>query len=282
MLKFTYEKETDVPEAHKALYEQKEIELTTAGGKVKLWVLGVEDVVPKARFVEFRDGNKTLAAENKALKEKYDGIDDADKAKALLKYAKDVEIDEAEKYLKKGGVEGMVVERTKAMKEEYDKKLVEANNRATAVQGQLDRYKIDTAVLTAASKLPLQEGADVFLLQLARDVFKVVNGEIVAVDKDGKELYSATDASSKLSVSEWIEIQPKKHSFLFKDSQGAGSAGGGHGSGGTGGAGANGNPWKKETWNKTEQQAVYRKDQALASRLAKAAGVDMFASLPKG
>lgn len=275
MLKYTYEKEADVPAEHKALYQEKDFELPN-GEKKKLWVLQVEDVVHRARFVEFRDRNISLQKENEGLKEKFKDISDPDKARALIKIAGDIELDDAEKYLKKGGVDAMITERTKAMKEDMEKKLADERAAKVLALARLDKTIIENHLLEVCSKLQLQQGAEVAILKLADGLWKHVaqangeRGQIVMLDNQGNPR-SSGDGTGNLGVAEWLQTELlKKHPYLVKE-----SSGGGAGGSGSGGAGSqnNVNPWKKETYNLTQQAIITKADSARAARLKEAAGV---------
>jgi len=267
-LKYTYEKEADLPEAHKAIYAEKEIELTS-GDKKKLWVLDVDDVVPKARFVEFRTNNTKLFDENKQLKEKIEGIDDPDRARALLKIAKDVELDEAEKFLKKGGMDAIVEERVKVVKADMDKKLADATTKATAAQQALDKERIENALMKACGSFSLQPQAEVAILRMADGVWTRKDNQIVSLDAQGNPKPSK-DGTGNLTIREWLEHDLlTNHKYLLKESTGGGTGG----SGGTGGQTDNVNPWKKDTFNLTKQGAIMKADPAKAQRMMVAAGV---------
>lgn len=268
-MKYYYAKESEVPEAHKALYMEREIEIKE-GEKPKLWVLDVEGVVAKERHAEFRETNRTLKAENDQFKSKLEGIDDPEKAKALLKISKDVEIADAEKYLKKGGVEAMVEERAKMIKTDLEKKLAEANSKATAAQAAYDKEKIENALLGCCGKLSLQQGAEVAILKMAEGQWVRKDGNIVMLDAQGNPKPSVKDPASNLGLSEWIaDVLLPQHKYLVKESSGGGAGG----SGGGGGADGNVNPWKKETFNITAQMQMSRKEPEKAARMKAAAGV---------
>lgn len=269
-LKYKYKKADEVPADHKTIYVEKEVE-DANGTKEKVMVLDVEGVVEREKLVEFRDKNVVLLQERDTLKEKLKDIDDPDKARALLKIAKDVEVEDAEKYLKKGGVDAIILERTKTIREDLEGKLKTANEKVLTTAAQLDRTIIENHILGICSKLPLQQGAEVAILKLAEGVWVRKDNKIVSLDNSGNPRPSK-DGTANLEVTEWLqEDLLKKHQYLIKESSGGGAAG--SGSGGSGGSNqSNVNPWKKETWNLTLQGRLLKEDRAKASRLAAAAG----------
>lgn len=269
MLKYTFEKEADIPAEVKGHYVEKEIE-TGPGQKAKLWVLDCEDVVPKWRFVEFRSNNEKLFKENKDLKANAEGIDDFGKARQLMQICKDMEVVEAEKVLKKGGVDGIVEARTKAMRDDYEGKLAKANSDLAITQRNLEKHMLNSRVLGAAAQFKLRPGAEAFILQMAESVFRMKDGELVALDASGSPIYSK-DGQTKLGIAEWVSELPKKWEYLFEPSSGGGASGGSAGGAGSSGA-AGTNPWKKETFNLTEQGKILKQNPELAARLQAQAG----------
>jgi hypothetical protein len=268
MLKYWYEKESDVPADKKDLYEEKELSTKPGEAAAKRWVLKVEGVILKEIHAEFRENNRLLKSENDSLKEKLTGIDDPERARALLKVAKDVELDDAEKYLKKGGVDAMIQERVKATKEDMDKKLTDEKTARAKAEQALDREVINNTFLGACSKLSLQPGAETMILRQVEGQWVRKDGKIVLLDANGTPR-SNKDGSGDLGPTEWLqETLLKQHPYLVKESSGAGASGGG--SSGTGGQ-SNTNPFKKETWNLTEQMKLVKSDPAKAARLQQAA-----------
>ena len=266
-MKYWYEKESDIPAEHKALYEERELELKR-GEKRKVWVCKVEGAVPRETLIEFRETNVALTNENKELKDKYTGIEDPDRARDLLKIAKDVEVADAEKVLKKGGVDAIVTERTRAIKEDMEGKLKIANEKAANASTALDNEIIQNTFLQACAKLQLQPGAETMILQTVRGQWVRKDGKVVILDSNGNPR-SNKDGSGDLGPTEWLqETLLKQHPYLVKESSGSGAAGGGAASGGVAN---NVNPWKRDTFNLTQQAMITKADPAKAARLKEAA-----------
>ncbi len=83
------------------------------------------------------------------------------------------------------------------------------------------------------------------------------------------------DGITPMSLEEWVDLQVSEAPHLFEANAGGGAAG--DGSGGAAGSGpgrANRsvkNPFRKETWNLTEQMKLMKSDPQLAARLKAAA-----------
>jgi hypothetical protein len=79
-----------------------------------------------------------------------------------------------------------------------------------------------------------------------------------------------------MTLEEWVDLQVSEAPHLFESNPGGGAAGGPGGRPlGAGGAGAHGvagrNPFRRETWNLTEQMKLQKTDPHLAARLKAAA-----------
>jgi hypothetical protein len=93
-------------------------------------------------------------------------------------------------------------------------------------------------------------------------------GEVIAKAPNGD--YGA-DATTPLRPKDWVTgtlKQDAKH--LFKGHVGGGATGSG-----TDKTDPGYNPWKKETWNLTEQSKIFRADPDRARTLARQAGVTL-------
>lgn len=267
-IKFRFKTAEEVPAEQKGLYVEKEIDIGTT--KEKWYVLDVEGAVDAERFKEFRTNNSRLISEVDTLKRRYEGIEDVDKAKALLAVAGEMETADAANLLKKGGVEKLLDARTAQMKADYEKRLAVESTRALTLLGRLEQVEIDNAAVEAGTKKGLRATAVLDIKARARQVFKLIEGKVVAVEADGKTVRYGKDATTPLTISEWVDQQVSDAPHLFESSSGGGA--GGSGSGGAGNGRVT-NPWKKETWNMTEQVMLSKTDPARAARLKSEAGV---------
>ncbi len=95
-----------------------------------------------------------------------------------------------------------------------------------------------------------------------------MNGVPQAFEADGQTARVGKDGMTPLSLAEWIDLQVSEAPHLFESNAGGGAAG--NGSGGAGNRSVK-NPFRKETWNLTEQMKLQKSDPALAARLKAAA-----------
>jgi hypothetical protein len=74
-----------------------------------------------------------------------------------------------------------------------------------------------------------------------------------------------------MTLAEWIDTQVSDAPHLFESNAGGGAGGAssqyGNGSGGVGGNRSVKNPFRKESWNLTEQMKLQKSDPQLAARL---------------
>ena len=92
--------------------------------------------------------------------------------------------------------------------------------------------------------------------------FKLVDGVPQAFD--GERMRTGKDGVSPMTLAEWVEALVSDAPHLFEANAGGGAAG--SGSGGAGHRSVR-NPFRKETWNVTEQMKIEKSDPQLAARL---------------
>lgn len=143
-----------------------------------------------------------------------------------------------------------------------------------AARKELSELKIDKAVLDEATRNGLRPEAGPDVMARARSIFTLDDkGNPVARNPDGTPMFDQT-TGNPLDIKTWTTQLSTTAAHLFKESQGAGTGGGdAPGGGGKPPAGAGVNPWKKETFNRTEQAKIYSQDKAKAIRMAAEAGV---------
>jgi hypothetical protein len=97
-----------------------------------------------------------------------------------------------------------------------------------------------------------------------------VNGVPQALEADDQTARVGKDGLTPLTLAEWIDQQVSEAPHLFESNAGGGAAS--NGSGGVGGGNRSAeNPFRKETWNLTEQMRLLKSDPQLAARLKAAA-----------
>jgi len=97
----------------------------------------------------------------------------------------------------------------------------------------------------------------------------LVNGVPNAFEADGKSVRYGKDGLTPMTLEEWVDVQVSEAPHLFESNAGGGAAG--NGSGGVGNKAPVKNPFRKDTWNLTEQMKLQKTDPQLATRLKAAA-----------
>jgi hypothetical protein len=228
------------------------------------WVL---DHDGKAKLDEFRQNNITLTNQLK----KFEGID-PDEVRSLrtatMKMEEEKRKLEEAAQLKAGEVDKVIEARVKAARAEWDKQFTAVTGERDALHGRLTAIQIDQAVVTEATKRGLRPTAIPDLTSRARTNFKLVNGLPQAFEADGQTARMGKDGTSPMTLAEWVDALVSDAPHLFEANAGSGAAGSGGGAAGNRSAK---NPFRKESWNLTEQMKIQKSDPALAARLKAAA-----------
>ena len=269
-LKYKCKTKDEIPAEHLPLYAERE----------GAWVLDVDGAVEKSKLDEFRNSNVSLIKERDDLKKRYEGID-PEQARAAL-----TEKQRAEEEKLLGGdptphpnplpsaerekIEKVVENRIKGVKADLEKQIATLSGERDALTGRLTSIQIDQGVLTVATKRGLRPTAIPDITARARSIFRLVNGVPTAFEPDGKALRYGKDGLTPMTLEEWVDAQVSEAPHLFESNAGGGAAG--NGSGGVGGSKASvKNPFRKESWNLTEQMKLQKTDPQLAVRLKAAA-----------
>ncbi len=257
-LKFKCKTKDEIPAEHLPLYAERE----------GAWVLDVDGAVEKSKLDEFRNNNVALAKERDDLKKRYEGID-PDAVKALADEKRQLE--EAQQ-LKAGEVEKVVENRIKGVKADLEKQIATLTTERDAMTGRLTSIQIDQGVLTVATKRGLRPTAIPDITSRARSIFRLVNGVPTAFEPDGKALRYGKDGLTPMTLEEWVDAHVSEAPNLFYSNAGGGAAS--NASGGGASARPNGslrNPFRRDSWNLTEQMKLQKSDPQLAARLKAAA-----------
>jgi hypothetical protein len=254
-LKFKVNTKEEVPAEHSSLYTEND----------GAWVLDVEGAVEKAKLDEFRSNNVALMKERDELKQRFEGIDPED----VRKLAEEKRRLEEAQQLKAGETEKVVEGRVKAIKADLEKQLSTVTSERDALNARLVAIQIDQGVITAATKRGLRPTALPDITARARTIFKLVNGVPTGFEPDGKTVRYGKDGLTPMNLEEWVDVQVSEAPHLFESNAGGGAAG--NGSGGVGNKVPVKNPFRKETWNLTEQMKMQKTDPQLATRLKAAA-----------
>jgi hypothetical protein len=230
------------------------------------WVLDAEGAADKAKVEEFRATNVTLMKERDELKKRFEGID-PDEVRRLSEEKQRLE--EAQQ-LKAGETEKVIEVRVKAARGELEKQVVALASERDALNGRLVTIQIDQGVVATATKRGLKPTAIPDITSRARSVFRLVGGVPTAFEADGQTVRVGKDGTSPMNLEEWIETQVSEAPHLFESNAGSGAAGNGSGGVGSGNRSVR-NPFRKESWNLTEQMKLQKTDPQLAARLKAAA-----------
>lgn len=256
-LKFKFKSREEIPAEQQPFYVERD----------GAWLLDAEGVVEKAKLDEFRNTNLSLAKERDELKQRFDGIDPdevrklADEKRALELKAQGHKPEEIEKI-----VEG----RIKTLRGELEKQVTSLSTERDQLTSRLTAIQIDQGVITVATKRGLRPTAIPDITSRARTIFKLVNGAPRAFEADGQTVRYGKDGVTPMTLEEWVDSQVADAPHLFESNSGGGAAG--NASGGSGGsARSQKNPFRKDSWNLTEQMKLQKSDPGLAARLKAAA-----------
>ena len=217
-----------------------------------------------ARLVEFRQNNAALQKQLEDQRKRFEGIDPDD----VRKLADEKRRLEEERQIKSGEVEKVLENRIKGLKADWDKQLGTLTAERDALTTRLTAIQIDQGAVAAATKRGLRPTAIADLTARARGIFKLVNGAPRAFETDGQTIRYGKDGVTPMTFDEWTETLASEAPHLFETNSGSGAAGSGSGSVNDGGK----NPWRKPTWNLTEQMKIQRADPRRAEQLKVAAG----------
>ena len=243
-LKNKYANAGEVPAELKSFYVERD------GG----WILDSE------RNEELRQTNITVMKERDALLKRFEGID----PDAVRQLADEKRKLEEAAQLKAGEVDKVLEARLRAARTEWEKVHAPVVAERDALTGRLTAIQIDQAVVTEATKRGLRPTAIPDIASRARLNFKLVNGVPQALEADGQTARVGKDGITPMTLAEWVEALVSDAPHLFEANAGGGAAG--SGPGGAGNRSAK-NPFRKETWNLTEQMKLQKSDPGLAARL---------------
>ena len=247
-LKYKYATKQEIPAEHQPFYVERD----------GAWLLDADGIVSQAKLDEFRQNNITLTNQLK----KFEGID----PDAVRQLADDKRKLEEAAQIKAGEVDKVIEARLKSARAEWDKTHGVIAAERDALHGRLTAIQIDQAVVTEATKRGLRPTAITDITARARQTFKLVNGVPQAFDSDGQTARMGKDGP--MTLAEWVDALVSDAPHLFEANAGSGAAVSG---GGAAGNRSVKNPFRKESFNLTEQMKIQKSDPQLAARLKAAA-----------
>ena len=245
-LKYKFATKQEIPAEHQSLYVERD----------GAWLLDADGVVSQTKLDEFRQNNITLTNQLK----KFEGID----PDAVRQLADDKQRLEDEQRLKDGKFQEVLDARLKTARADWDKTHGVVVAERDALTGRLTAIQIDQAVVSEATKRGLRPTALTDITARARMTFKLVNGVPQAFEADGQTARMGKDGVSPMTLAEWVDALVSDAPHLFEANAGSGAAGSG---GGAAGNRSVKNPFRKESFNLTEQMKLQKSDPALAARL---------------
>jgi hypothetical protein len=246
-LKYKFATKQEIPAEHQSFYVERD----------GAWTLDADGVVSQTKLDEFRQNNITLTNQLK----RFEGID----PDAVRQLADEKRKLEETAQIKAGEVDKVVAARLKA---ELDKVHAPVVAERDALHGRLTAIQIDQAVVNEATKRGLRPTALTDITSRARTTFKLVNGVPQAFEADGQTARMGKDGTSPMTLAEWVDALVSDAPHLFEANAGSGAAGSG---GGAAGNRSVKNPFRKESFNLTEQMKIQKNDPQLAARLKAAA-----------
>ena len=253
-LRKKYESLKEIPAEDVRLYVERE----------GAWHLDVDLKEEKAKLDEFRANNIALSNQLADQKKRFEGID----PEQVRKLAEEKQRLEEAQQIKTGEVDKVVENRLKTARTEWDKQFNAVTGERDSLNARLTAIQIDQGVITVATKRGLRPTAIPDITARARTVFRLVDGAPRAYEVDGQTVRVGKDGITPMTLDEWVEQQVADAPHLFESNAGGGAAG--TGSGGVGNRSVK-NPFRKETWNLTEQMRLLKSDPGLAARLKAAA-----------
>ncbi len=241
-LKFKFKTKDEIPAELQFLYVERD----------GAWTLDAEGVVEKSKHEEFRTNNIALTNQLK----RFEGID-PDAVRQLAEENKSLRTATLSEDAKRE-----MDAQLKTAKTAFEKQLAAVTGERDTLNGRLTAIQIDQAVVTESTKRGLRATALPDITSRARSAFKLVNGVPQAFEADGQTARMGKDGP--MTLAEWVDALVSDAPHLFEANAGGGAAG--SGSGGAGNRSVK-NPFRKETWNLTEQMKLQKSDPQLAARL---------------
>ena len=256
-LKYKYTGKDQIPAEHASLYVERD----------GAFFLDAEGVTDKTKADELRNNNIELRKQIEDFTTRFDGIN-PDEVRRLAEEKRKLEL-QAQGH-KPEEIDKLVTERLKGLKADWDKQFAAVTGERDSLTTRLTAIQIDQGIITAATKRGLRPTAIPDITSRARLVFKLVNGAPQAFEADGKTVRYGRDGITPMTLEEWVDAQVADAPHLFESNAGGGAAGNPAG-GGTGSQRSVKNPFRKDTWNLTEQMKLQKSDPGLAARLKAAA-----------
>lgn len=278
LLKPTYEKIDDVPEAHRELYTEK-------GGKWEL--TGVEGVKTTADVDRLSKSLHAAQEDNKKLKaalKAFEPLGKPDEVQAKLDRIEELEaLAAAAGGTDEKKIEELVTKRVegklRSATTPLERQLKQINDERTALAEELTALKAEKTRRTLHDEIrAAATHKDVNMRVEAIEDAQILGERVFEVTTDGKVLTrdGVPGITPGLKPAEWLRDLQQSRPHWWPETVG-GKARGGAGGGGNPGE----NPWAADTWNMTKQgQFVRQFGMERAGKMAAAAGTTVGGARP--
>lgn len=197
-------------EATKKLYVQKDGEFH----------LDVEGLPEDPKLGEFRENNRKLNAKVTELTDtlkQFEGVDAAKYKEYELTQHKlrDKQLIDA------GKIDELLNSKIDPIKKEFQTKLEAAQKENSALSGRLEILHIDNQLTELGTKKGLRPTAIEDMLARGRRVFRLKDGQVVALDQDGAQ--ARTKSGDPLTMPAWLDTLATEAPHLFQPSNGGGA-----------------------------------------------------------
>ena len=254
-LKSKYDSLKEIPAEDVRLYVERD----------GAWHLDVDQRELKAKVDEMRNNNIALSKRVADYEQRFEGID----PEQVRKLVEEKQRLEEERQLKSGEAEKVIEARVASVRGDLQKQVAALAAERDTLGAQLVTIRIDQGVVASATRRGLRSTAIPDITARARSAFRLEKGVPTAFDADGRTVRLGKDGVTPMTLDEWVDQQAADAPHLFETNAGGGAAG--NGSGGAGGNRSVKNPFRKESWNLTEQMKLTKTDPQLAARLKAAA-----------
>ena len=224
------------------------------------WVLDAEGMADKAKLDEMRQNNielrKQLEESSRSAAGKLQHVQSEKERLELIAQGHKPE-----------EIEKLVTERLKSLRADWDRQFAAVAGERDSLTTRLTAIQIDQGVIATATRRGLRPTAIPDITSRARAVFKLVEGAPQAFEPDGRTVRYGRDGITPMTLEEWVDAQVADAPHLFEANAGGGAAGNGAGGAAASARTTTKNPFRKESWNLTEQMLLQKTDPQLASRL---------------
>jgi hypothetical protein len=210
----------DLPESLHSEYEQKDGKFhLKLEGDPNGYVRSADLEEANKKLVEFRENNRGLKSKLDSVTAKFEGVDPDEHKKMREK------ITSLEQQGLKGDadvtsiIQGAIEKAVKPLQQ----KLEQMSEREKEAKNALARRDLESILTKEGLKAGVSEKAIPDYLRRGLDVFRLKEGEPVAMNGDDTPIFSSAKPSEPLSVPEWIGSLSDDAPHLFKPSAGGGT-----------------------------------------------------------